>query len=110
LRSSSPPPYLTLNPAISKIPLNASVALHFPILVIHVITGGSALLIGPFQFVSHLRTKHPMLHQKLGRMYLICVLVAGLAAFFSALVSTSGLAERQGCSRSHLALQRIQSI
>jgi len=89
-------PYLSFNPAVSKIPLNPAVTLHFPILVIHAVTGGLALLIGPFQFLDRLRMKRPMFHRLLGRVYLICILVGGIAALFSALNSLNGFVVQLG--------------
>jgi uncharacterized membrane protein len=89
-------PYLSLNPAVSRITLNPSATLQFPILVVHATTGGLALMIGPFQFLSRLRAKRPALHRLLGRIYLICILIGGLAAFFSALVSISGFVAQFG--------------
>ncbi|QBD80749.1 DUF2306 domain-containing protein [Ktedonosporobacter rubrisoli] len=89
-------PYLSLNSAVSRIPLNPAVTLHFPILVIHATTGGLALVIGPFQFLRRLFAKRPALHRTLGRIYLICILLGGLAALFSALVSTSGFVAQFG--------------
>jgi uncharacterized membrane protein len=92
------PPYLSLNPVLSRIRLNPAVALQFPILVIHATTGGLALLLGPLQFLGSLRAKYPLVHRTMGRIYLISVLVGGLAALFSALSSTGGFAAQVGFS------------
>jgi len=51
-------------------------------LLIHGLTGATALLIGPFQFSDRLRTARPKLHRWLGRIYVGAVAVsAPLAAW-----------------------------
>lgn len=89
-------PYLTLNPAGSRIPLNPAVAWHFTILVIHATTGGVALLLGPWQFLPRLRNRYPRLHRVCGRVYMICVAIGSLAAFYSAIVSVDGFVAQLG--------------
>lgn len=89
-------PYLLFNPDLSKIRLNPAVDLQFPIIVIHAVTGGLSLILGPFQFLNIIRKKFPAIHRLMGRIYLICILVGGLAALFSAFTSTSGLVAQIG--------------
>jgi uncharacterized membrane protein len=89
-------PYLALNPAISRIPLNPAVAWHFTILVTHAVTGGVALLLGPWQFVPRLRTRFPALHRTCGRIYMICVAIGSMAALYSAIVSLDGFVAQVG--------------
>ncbi len=89
-------PYLLFNPALSRLRLNPSVSLHFPILATHAGMAGIALLIGPFQFLSPLRAKYPSVHHLIGRIYIVCVFIASIAAFFSALFSVSGLVAQVG--------------
>jgi uncharacterized membrane protein len=90
------PRYLTFDPDNSQIPMNPAYAAHIVVLCLHAITGGLALLIGPFQFLASVRRKRPALHRALGRTYLVSVLVGGVLAFFSALFSTSGLVAQVG--------------
>jgi len=53
-----------------------------PVLVVHIVGGIAALLIGPFQFSTSLRLKHTLLHRNLGKVYLCAVLVSGLTAAY----------------------------
>jgi uncharacterized membrane protein len=89
-------PYLTLQPAVSRIPLNPTIAWHFLILVIHVVTGGVALLLGPWQFFPRVRNRYPTLHRLCGRIYVICVIVGSLAALYSAIISVDGFVAQVG--------------
>jgi uncharacterized membrane protein len=89
-------PYLAFNPAVSRIPLNPPPAWHFTLLAIHAITGGLALLIGPIQFLSRLRTRYPAIHRIIGRIYMISVFIGSLAAFYSAVVSLDGFVAQVG--------------
>jgi uncharacterized membrane protein len=60
-------------------------------LFVHAFSGGIALILGPFQFLSGLRNRRPNLHRWMGRIYLICILFAGLSAFLIAPGMISGL-------------------
>ena len=91
-------PYLLFNPALSRLRLNPAIPLHFPILAIHGIIAGTALLIGPFQFLTPLRAKYPSVHRLIGRIYIVCVFIASIGAFFSA------------SSRSLASLPRLASL
>ena len=89
-------PYLLFNPALSRLRLNPSVSLHFPILATHAGLAGIALLIGPFQFLTPLRDRYPSVHHLIGRIYIVCVFIGSIAAFFSALFSVSGFVAQVG--------------
>ena len=60
-------------------------------LYVHAFSGGIALIIGPFQFISRLRTRRPTLHRWMGRIYLVAILFGGLSAFLIAPGMISGL-------------------
>ena len=60
-------------------------------LFVHAVSGGIALLIGPFQFLQRLRDKRPTLHRWMGRIYLTGILFGGLSAFIIAPGIISGL-------------------
>jgi len=51
-------------------------------LVGHIVCGGLALLVGPFQFWSGLRRRFMLIHRWTGRLYLVGVLAGGSAAFY----------------------------
>lgn len=89
-------PYFSFNPAVSRLALNPAIPIHFTVLAIHAGSAGIALLIGPLQFLTPLRTRFPLVHRTIGRVYLICVLIGSVFAFFSALFSVSGLTAQVG--------------
>src|SRR5689334_16693732 len=62
--------YVTFDPSVSPIPLNRGVVFHFVVLALHGLTGGLALLLGPFQFVASIRMRAPIIHRIVGRVYL----------------------------------------
>jgi uncharacterized membrane protein len=49
-------------------------------MVLHVAGGMTALVLGPLQFFTSLRTNRPRLHRAVGKVYLSAVLLSGLAA------------------------------
>lgn len=53
-----------------------------PLLIIHIVGGTAALLLGPFQFYTRFRTKHPRVHKTVGKVYLIAILLAGSTAAY----------------------------
>jgi uncharacterized membrane protein len=69
---------------------------HYGFLVLHVIGGSLALLIGPWQFSRRLRTRNLPLHRWLGRIYLLAVALGALAGFFLAFFSTGGTVTHLG--------------
>lgn len=48
----------------------------------HTLGGMIAMLIGPFQFLTAVRRRYPAVHRWLGRTYLTCVAVSGLAGLY----------------------------
>jgi uncharacterized membrane protein len=89
-------PYATFNAAVSRIHLNPVVPLHFTMLALHAVTGGVALLVGPFQFLPRFRTRFPAIHRIIGRIYMICIVIGSILAGYSAIVSTSGFVAQVG--------------
>jgi hypothetical protein len=63
------PPYLTLDPARSRIPLAGTGAGYFPMLVGHVIFGTIAILAGCLQVWPWLRARYPDIHRRIGLVY-----------------------------------------
>ncbi|MFI9844676.1 DUF2306 domain-containing protein [Nonomuraea sp. NPDC051941] len=82
------PPYLVGSTNIPN--LDMSIPGYYTSLVIHGVPAGLALLIGPWQFVPRLRARFPRAHRIAGRVYLISVLAAAMAALYSAAVTPSG--------------------
>ncbi len=62
----------------------------------HVLGGGTVLLIGGFQFSTSLRRNRPQLHRLLGRTYLLLVLVGGIGGLMLAPSSAGGLVAHYG--------------
>ena len=60
-------------------------------LYVHIFASGIALVLGPFQFLSGLRTRRPSIHRWMGRIYLTGVLLGGLSAFVIAPGIISGM-------------------
>jgi hypothetical protein len=48
-----------------------------PAFYLHVISGMLVILIGPFQFLKKLRTRHLSLHRKIGKIYVFGILFIG---------------------------------
>ncbi|WP_423800867.1 DUF2306 domain-containing protein [Neobacillus sp. SAB-20_R2A] len=72
-------PYLTLDPANSRVSFTAA-AIQFPLLVAHIITACVALLSGFFQFLEPIRIKAPKVHRYLGRVYVGSVFISAVLA------------------------------
>ena len=71
-------------------PVIASNALKNPWLVVHVAGAATALLVGPVQFSSRLRTRFRWLHRWIGRTYAVSCLVGGVGGFLLALGASTG--------------------
>ncbi len=85
---------LTSGPETSSIPLGPDPEPHYASLLVHGLPGALALAIGPFQFVTRLRVRHPRLHRIAGRVYLASVVVGAVAALVAVLYSVSGFTVR----------------
>lgn len=77
--------------------MRASFNAHRLAILTHIFGASLTLLLGPWQFVSALRTKHPALHRAMGRVYLVGgVGLGGLGGLamaphaFGGFVSTTG--------------------
>ncbi|MFI9550033.1 DUF2306 domain-containing protein [Nonomuraea endophytica] len=84
------PAYLTGDPALSRIPVNPEVVLHYLYVVVHALPASLILLLGPLQFVPALRNKYRGLHRVIGRVYMVNVLIASVAAVLAATFTVSG--------------------
>ncbi|WP_419998283.1 DUF2306 domain-containing protein [Streptomyces boninensis] len=78
-------PYATFDSGSSR--LGVSGDAHYYLVVAHVLTAGTALVLGPLQFIPAVRA-HRRLHRAIGRAYLLAgVLPAALTAIPVALLS-----------------------
>lgn len=60
--------------------LDATFAPYAILTLIHILPGLLFMILGPLQFVSSIRLRHPQWHRWSGRVYLICSLIVGLSA------------------------------
>ena len=76
------PPYLSLDPARSRVPAGPVLgAAHYWTLVPHVLFGSIALSAAVMQIWPWFRRRHPVAHRRIGRVYVFGgVLPAGVAA------------------------------
>lgn len=87
-------PYVTFS--FHRVPLNAMVPAHIVFLSLHGLASGTALLIGPLQFIRRIRTTPPQLHRTMGAVYLLAVLMGSVMALACAIVSVSGWSAQVG--------------
>ncbi len=62
----------------------------------HIILGGIALLIGWLQFNKKLRLKNINLHRKIGKIYILSVLLSGITGFYIGYFATGGIIAKSG--------------
>ncbi|GGM72986.1 hypothetical protein GCM10012275_49550 [Longimycelium tulufanense] len=94
------PPYLTFDPAQSRLPLREGFAPHYPMLVAHILFGTVALLTCCLQVWPWFRQRHPVAHRIVGRVYVFAGMIptalTGLVVALAAV--TSGVAGKVGNS------------
>lgn len=64
----------------------------------HISLGILALLLGPVQFIPRLRARNLRLHRSLGKMYVACCLISGMAGLYIAQYASAGMITRIGFS------------
>jgi len=69
------PPYLTFDPARSRVPVAGAMRGYYPLLVAHVVFGSIALLAGCLQIWPWLRERFPDVHRRTGRVYVFAGVV-----------------------------------
>ncbi|GAB4428839.1 MAG: hypothetical protein OHK0039_47420 [Bacteroidia bacterium] len=62
----------------------------------HIVLGGVALAIGWMQFSRRLRVRRPVLHRRIGRVYVLSVLVSGMCGIYIGYFATGGLVSSLG--------------
>ena len=70
-------PYLTFDPASSRVQLDPEKTWLYPLLIVHILTAFVALATGPVQFWESFRVKNMRLHRQLGKLYLASVWISG---------------------------------
>ena len=87
--------FLTPEAAIGQ-PLGNRFAEYIGALQIHIIGSAVALFLGGWNFWGRTRDKYSPLHQWLGRIYLLAVLIGGTSGFYLGLTAFGGLPTRSG--------------
>lgn len=64
----------------------------------HITLGGFALLIGWAQFNKRLQKRRPEVHRVIGKLYVISVMLSGVAGFYIAFFATGGFISKSGFS------------
>ena len=83
--------YRYLLPQIPLLPADVGKNLmRHPWLVVHAGLAATALIVGPFQFVTRLRTSWPRAHRWMGRIYVFACIFAGFAGLPLALGTDAG--------------------
>jgi uncharacterized membrane protein len=87
------PPYFTGD---TRVP--ATFALHYPLLVAHVMFASVAMVAAVAQIWPRLRARHPVLHRRVGRVYVytaipaaVCAMVIGAATPFGPFLAVSNI-------------------
>ncbi|MFJ7212135.1 DUF2306 domain-containing protein [Amycolatopsis sp. NPDC098790] len=87
----SVPPYLTLDPAQSRVPAPPGFAAHYGFLVGHILFGTIAIVGVILQVWPWLRRTHPVVHRRVGRVYVFAgAIPSALLALTIALASPFG--------------------
>ncbi len=91
--------YFFLSPEVAAgEPFGKSFAVNIVPLFFHAGGGIIALSVGAWGFWGRLRSRYLSLHRWMGRIYLLSVLVGGLAGFYLATMAFGGLLTRIGFS------------
>ena len=91
--------YFILSPDVaSGPPLAKRFAEYITPLLFHAGGGILALSLGPWGFWAAFRNKYPLLHRWTGRIYLLSVLIGGIAGLYMAVTALGGLPARIGFS------------
>jgi uncharacterized membrane protein YozB (DUF420 family) len=70
------PRYLTLDPSRSRSAGPAGFPAYYPLLVTHIFLGSAVLVTACLQVWPWLRRRHPAVHRRAGRVYVVAVLAA----------------------------------
>lgn len=86
------PRYLTFDPARSRVAQPGDFALHYPLLVTHILFGAVAMVTCCLQVWPWLRAAHPAVHRVSGRLYVFAgVIPSGLLGIVVGATSPNGL-------------------
>jgi len=83
------PRYLHFDPTLSRTRIDPSFGLHFPVLVVHVVTGNIALLTLLIQLIPWVRRVAPKVHRVSGRIYVFAGAIPSALLSFALLPYSS---------------------
>jgi uncharacterized membrane protein YozB (DUF420 family) len=90
------PPYLTVDPARSRVP--STFGLHYPLLIAHIALATVAMVVALVQLWPGVRARWPRVHRGAGRMYVAAVIpaaaigmVIGAATPFGPILATGSV-------------------
>ncbi|MNR08047.1 hypothetical protein D3C85_1241850 [compost metagenome] len=66
------------------------------VLYVHIIGSVAALVLGPFNFLTSIRSRHPKRHRAMGRIYVAGVSLGGLSGIYLAFEATGGIISTVG--------------
>jgi uncharacterized membrane protein len=66
------------------------------VLYVHIIGSVAALVLGPFNFLTSIRSRHPQRHRAMGRIYVAGVSLGGLSGIYLAFEATGGIISTVG--------------
>ena len=82
-------PYVLFDPEQSRVSLNPSVTLHYPLLLFHIFASLFALMVGWVQFLPGLRARRPYVHRIIGRCYLGFVAIGSITGLIVGMYTSS---------------------
>jgi uncharacterized membrane protein len=88
--------YLALDPEVYFEQQRATYQTNEFAIIAHIAGGSVALAVGPFQFLSRLRSRRPTVHRVVGRLYLGGVLVGSAAGLYMAFLAHGGAISSAG--------------
>lgn len=72
-------PFADLKESTAPIPPHPGFSLYYPVLLVHILGGTTAMITVCFQVWPWLRVHHPAIHRVVGRVYVVAAVVGGLA-------------------------------
>lgn len=91
---------------------------YYVLLYLHIVSSVVALVIGPFTLSKTFREKNIGRHRKLGKIYMLGVMIGGISGYYLAFHATGGLVGKLGfgtlsvlwLTTAYLALKNIRNI
>ena len=88
--------YFTMNPDVYFPEQQAVYIRNTTLLLVHIVGGVTALMLGPVQFLPRFRARRPGVHRVVGRAYLTGILLGGASGLFLAWLAFGGIISHLG--------------